>query len=361
MVANRDFLDFLSPELLYKSAACLSILTLLLVLLIYANMRHKKRLYFGRKKITEQLNTWISEALLEEDAIVISTPDWLQHYFREPAHRQYVVDSLININKNISGAAAENITAIYEQLGLKKHAFQKLKSIRSHVKARGIYELYMMGRKEAMDEISEYTDSDNDIVRIEAQIAMVGFMGFEGLSFLSKLTHPLNEWHQLQLLEQLEKLDVKELKELPFWLVSSNNYVQLFALKLADIYQQFQVHDMVVRCLSSDKEYIRSQAITTLGRIANENTIEVLKGVYDNETNNNKKNILKQLATAGSEEDVKFLMEQLKHTDDSVVLEAARAVVACSENGLEYLSFYAEGNDTLLSITNQIKYELKKR
>lgn len=361
MIDNRDFLDFLSPELLYKSAACLGVLTLVLVMLIYANMRHKKRLYFGRKKITEQLNTWISEALIEEDAIVITTPDWLQLYFRESSYRQYVVDSLININKNISGAAAENITAIYEQLGLKKHAIQKLKSIRSHVKARGIYELYMMGRKEAMLEIAKYTDSDNDIVRIEAQIAMVGFMGYEGLSFLGSLTHPLNEWHQLQLLEQLEKLDVKELKELPLWLLSDNSYVQLFALKLADIYQQFQVHDLVVRSLSSDKENIRSQAIITLGRIARENTIEILKEVYDNETNSNKKNILKQIAAAGSEEDVKFLMEELRNTDDSVVLEAARAVVACSENGMEYLSFYAEGNDTLLSIANQVKYEQRKR
>lgn len=361
MVDNRDFLDFLSPQLLFAGAACLGIMTLLLVLLIYANMRHKKRLYFGRQKITEQLNNWISEALIEEDGIVIATPSWLQHYFKESEHRQYVVDSLININKNISGAAAENITAIYEQLGLKKHALHKLKSLRSHTKARGIYELYMMGRKEAIEEISKYTDSNNDIVRIEAQIAMVGFMGFEGLSFLGSLTHPLNEWHQLQLLEQLEKLDVRELKELPYWLVSANSYVQLFALKLADIYQQFQVHDLVVRSLSSDKENIRSQAITTLGRIAREHTTDILKEVYPTETNTNKKNILKQIAAAGSEEDVKFLMEELKNTDDSVVLEAARAIVACSENGLEYLSFYAEGNDTLLSITNQIKYELKKR
>jgi len=361
VVSKRDFLDFLSPDLLFAGAAILGILTLLLVVLIFANMRQKKRLYFGRQKITEQLNNWISEALIEENGIHIEIPEWLQLYFREHAHRQYVVDSLININKNLTGSAAENITAIYEQLGLKQYAQQKLKSIRGHTKARGIYELYMMDRKEAMLEIAEYTDSDNDIVRIEAQIAMVGFMGFDGLAFLSKLTHPLNEWHQLQLLEQLEKLDVRELKELPLWLVSANDYVRLFALKLADIYQQFQVHDQVVRCLSSDDENIRSHAITTLGRIAREHTIEILKEVYDSETNNNKKNILKQIAAAGSEEDVQFLMEQLSNTDDSVVLEAGRAIVACSENGLEYLTFYAAGNSTLQSITNQIKYELKKR
>ncbi len=360
MDERQDFLDFISPEILFLAASVFLSFTFVLVVMVYAKMYSKKKLFFGRQKINEQLNHWISEALIEETAFVIDIPAWLEHYFRRSVHRHYVVDSLINIKKNISGAASENITSIYEQLGLKRDSLSKLKSMQSHNRARGIYELYMMGQKDALPLIAKYTDSNNDTVRMEAQIASVGFEGFRGLTFLSSLTHSLNDWQQLKLLEQLEKLDVEEMPELKSWLVSSNNYVKLFALKLADIYHQLDAHDLVVSCLESEKESIRSQAIKTLGRLADERTPGILKSKYDAETSSNKKNILRQLCEISTKDDLPFLLYQLNDEDDGIKLEAGRAIACCGNDGLSVLTHNIHNSETLLSISKQIKYELAR-
>jgi HEAT repeat protein len=357
---SGDFLDFITPEILFLAAGVFLFITFLLVVMIYAKMSHKKRLFFGRQKINEQLNNWISEALIEEGGIVIKVPVWLEHYFKRKDHRSYIVDTLINVKKNISGAASENITAIYEQLGLKKESLDKLKSLQWHRKARGIYELCMMGQRDALPEITKYTNSGNETVRMEAQIATVGFKGFTGLQFLGSLTQPLNDWQQLKLLEQLEKLDIEEMPELTSWLDSPNNYVKLFALKLADIYHQLHAHDLVVNCLGSENEEIRAQAIKTLGRLADDRTPEILKGQYSSETTANKKIILQQLCDVGSEADLPFLMALLTDIDDGIKIEASRAIALCDNDGFKMLVQRAGDDPVLLSISKQIKYELKK-
>ncbi len=360
MTNRHDFLDFISPPVLFLAAGIFLFFTALLVVMIYAELYRKKRLFFGRQKINEQLNAWISEALVEETVPTVKVRGWLRHYFRNEEHRHHVMDTLINVKKNLSGAASNNINAIYEQLGLKKDSLFKLKSLKWHMKARGIYELYMMGQSDAIHSIAKFTDSRNETVRMEAQTATVGFKGFEGLNFLSNLTQPLNEWQQLKLLEQLEKLDVQEMPELPSWLVSQNSYVQLFALKLADIYLQLHVHDLVVSSLDSDKENIRSQAIKTLGRIANENTAGILKDHYRSETNINKRTILRQLSELGGDDDRSFLLSQLQDGDDSIKLEAGRAIARIGYDGWEVLLANVNDDETLLSISRQIKYELAR-
>ncbi|WP_345077137.1 hypothetical protein [Nemorincola caseinilytica] len=340
---------------LYIGALFFASLTVIFVIMIYIRLYVKKRRFFAKQAMTSELNHWISEALLEETPVEIEVSPTLRHYLRKPIHRQYIADSLINVRKNISGAATGNIVRIYEQLGLKKDSLEKLRSMRWYRRSRGIYELYMMGQREAMDEIARYTNSRNEVVRNEAQTATVGFNGFAGLSFLTTLTHPLNAWQQLKLLEQLNKLDIEEMPHLPQWLTSSNAYVQLFALKLTDIYQQFAMYDLVIRCLSSPSEAIRRQATTTIRRITG-TPPAILKELFAGETAANKRNILRQFAVIGSAEDVPFLQAQLQDPDDSIKLEASRAMARCE--GWDTFEQMAVNNEVLTSIGKQVKYEM---
>ena len=142
------------------------------------------------------------------------------------------------------------------------------------------------------------------------------------------------------------------------WLRSKNEYVVQFALKLADIYRQMEVHDIVAECLQSANEKIRFQSIKTLGRIADDNTNQIFIACYEHETYDNKKNILKQLRFIGDEQCLPFLEGALKEEDDFLKLEAARAMVAISQSS-EILSKYHE-DETLLSISKQVQYEHSK-
>jgi hypothetical protein len=360
VTGQQEIQDLISPERLYAAAAFFSVITLAIVAMIYYRLYAKKRLYFGREKITEQLNEWISEALMEETAVNITVHPWLKLYFAKEIHRQYVTDSLVNIKKNLKGAASNAIVDIYLQLGLKKDSLARMRSLVWHKKARGIYELYMMGQQDVAADIERNTNSWFEGVRAEAQAATVGFKGFAGLEFLTSLTQPLNEWQQLKLLEQLHKLNVEEMPGLPGWLASPNQQVQIFALKIADIYNQFQVHDQVAELLCADSEPLRAQAIKTLGRISNEETAGILRDQYRQETTANKKLILRQMGIAGSELDRNFLLDRMNEEDDGLKLEAMRALAQCDAEGWEELLPLVAGDAVLNSISKQVLYELEQ-
>lgn len=356
---NKDsFFDFLTAAHLYWGASVFAAITVTFVVLIYANLHIRKKRYFSQQDISDRLNNWIGEALVDEVPFKYSDVPWLDLYLKSNYNRQHVTDCLINLRKNLNGAASDRLISIYEELGLQHDARTKLRSRRAHIKCRGIYELYMMRQQDAIPEIEQYLDSPVTAVRMEAQTAFVGFFGFKGLSFLSAQTYPLNDWQQLKLLEQLRTFPQEELPDLVLWLRSANDYVKRFALKLADIYQKLEVHNIVVICLSSIDERVRYQAITTLGRIANEKTAAILTAKYAEETLTNKANILRQLAVIGTESDVPFLIERLREQDDNVKLEAGRAIARCVGSGIDILDRHAAGDETLISISKQIKYEL---
>lgn len=360
MTGQQEIVEFISPARLYAAAAFFSVVTLAVVALIYYRLYAKKRLHFGHAKITEQLNDWISEALTEETTVNVTMQPWLALYFAKEAHRQYVTDSLINVKKSLKGAASNSIVEIYLKLGLKKDSLARMRSLAWQKKARGIYELYMMGQQDMAADIERNTNSWFESVRAEAQTAIIGFKGFAGLEFLSRLTQPLNDWQQLKLLEQLHKLNVEEMPGLPGWLASPNIQVQIFALKIADIYNQFQVHDQVAELLSSESEQLRGQAIKTLGRIGNEETTGILKDQYRQETNVNKKLILRQIGVAGSELDRYFLLDRMNEEDDGLKLEAMRAMAQCDAEGWEELQSEVVKDAILHSIAKQVIYELEQ-
>lgn len=355
---NSDaFLRFISPSHLYFAATIIASMTVIIVMMIYVFLYVKKRRFRIKARVEIMLNEWISDALTEGELAELSMPEDIANYLKKPVIRQFIIDTLININKNVTGSIAANIIKLYLTLELKEDSIRKLRSGVWHKRARGIYELYMMRQASELQDILEYTNSKNEFVRMEAQTAIIGLSGFNGLVFLDTLSYPLYEWQQIKLLEQLNTMDPGNLNRLPLWLTSENNYVVHFALKLAEIYQQFQVHDNVVSCLGSDIEKIRGQAVKTLGSIAMEDTIQILKRQYDEETITNKKIILEQFVVHGSDEDLEFLNARMEEVDDSLKLEAARAIAAISDKAFSDLEYFNSGDGIILSIIKQVKYE----
>lgn len=306
----------------------------------------------------ERLNEWISEMVVEGSLPEIMLFADLEKFLRKKNNRHFIIKSLINIKKNLTGMGADTTIYLYEALHLREDSLKSLKSSLWYHKARGIYELYMMNQQGDTDAIFTYTNDDNEYVRMEAQTAIIGFAGFEGLVFLDTLSYPLHEWQQIKLLEQLAAMDTVAMPHLPLWLQSSNQYVVQFALKLADIYQQFSVHDTVALCLDSPNEKIRHQAIKTLGRLAQEQTAAILCSRYSGETPDNQLEIVKQLIMTGSSDELPFLLERLKEEDDNLVLEAGRAIVTIDRKGWALLEQGLIEGQKLPSIFKQIKYEL---
>jgi hypothetical protein len=335
---REDFLQFITAERLYAATTVFVTLTVLMVIMIYVYLYLKKKRFFVKKRISEILDEWISEALLEEDDMGHTplTPELID-YFTDVRNRQYAIDLLISVRKNIIGQAAKNIVRLYEQLALPEDSKRKFKSDSWYIKAKGIYELYMMNQRDMKEEIAAYTNDDHEYVRTEAHTATIAFSGFAGLNFMGRLSYPLDDWQQLKILEQLISIDPEDMPELPVWLKSANDYVVIFALKLTEIYYQLHAHDEVVPCLDHTSERVRRQAIITLARISGDETASVLIQRFDNETPGNQRIILQQLKKIGGDKDLWFLERQLDNEDDLLKLESALSMAQCCTNGFELL------------------------
>lgn len=312
----------------------LSVIMVVLILTFQIFKKHRIRREFT---IESELNNWLAEVLLDEDKMLPALTPRLALYFKNSRNHSFITGKLITIRKNISGKGLANISQIYLSTGLKESSVNKLRSLTWAAKTKGIYELYMMDQHDMDLEIRRYTNSSNEIERMEAQIAALSFSGFEGLQFLDTLTHPLTEWQQLKLDEQLEGIDVQPIKGLEEWLRSGNHYVVRYALKLTANYQQLQVHQEVADCLYHEDEKIRTEAIMTLASLANPSTAGILIKHYEQETTFNKSNILSALRSVAGEEEIDFLLSVLLQSDNDLKLQAAIVLGQNTKSGVELL------------------------
>lgn len=327
--------DTIHPELLYLYTA-LFIAGILLILLrtsILARKRRKK--FLVEQQVQSVFDEWLSHLLTEDfpHDDTFKTPEWLAPGPKNRIARQYAINQLISTKKNLIGLAGRNIVWLYEKMRLKADSIAKFRSPVWHIKAAGIYELYMMEQQDMQAAIAKHTNHRNAYVRMEAQTAVLAFAGFEGLIFLDTLTRPMNEWQQLKLIEQLTPLDPGNLEHLHIWLNAGNPDVVLFALKLAGLYQQLQVLHDVVLLLKDHREKLREQAIRTLERVGDQNTPSILIQRYAVETAGNRKTILESLASMATDHELPFLSTLLEKGDPDTQLQAARIMMKCCSNG----------------------------
>jgi hypothetical protein len=339
MASNYLIINFFNPKELYLISLGLILVSIILIALIFQILTVKRRRLLLEKSIEESLDSWIMGVILEEDlSIVPEVSNNLQAYLLKKSNHPFIINKLIVVCKNLSGSSFDKIIYLYQQYGFRESSLKKFYSSKWFKKARGIHELYMMNQRDMEDEIKRFTNSKNEFIRIEAQTAIISFNGFEGLTFLDLLTQPITEWHQLKLIEQLNVFTAQPIEGIETWLKSANSYVIMFALKLVAVYQQLHMHDQVAQCLDHPLEKIRTQAINTLARVANNTTVVILINQYNKEATFNQRKILLNLKSLAEESERHFLLEQLGNPDDNIKLLVSEILATNTLNGLELLA-----------------------
>jgi hypothetical protein len=151
---------------------------------------------------------------------------------RRKAARAVLTDQLMSGKKALSGSAGANLIRLYTQFGLEADSLRKLSDPAWHRKAQGVQELALMEQRRQVRRIYRLTNTRNDIVRMEAQAAIVQLYGFDGLRFLDVIVQPISEWQQIHLLRLLSKTQGSPSEKLADWLKSENGTVRSFARKL---------------------------------------------------------------------------------------------------------------------------------
>ncbi|MDM8161848.1 hypothetical protein QUH73_18675 [Labilibaculum sp. K2S] len=225
--------------------------------------------------------------------------------------RQIMIDEILKMKKNLSGAGLEDLYKLYEELRLYKDSYKKLTNNHFQLMVMGIRELSEMNHKVYYRSIYRCTNHVQEDVRIEAQLAIVRLFGVKGLRFLSRVTYTISEWQQMTLLYLLTNMKNERPVDIERWLDSKNDSVVIFSLRLADKYNCFELLEKIGHCLYHPNETVKIQAVLCLKNIYNENTELELLAYYQVVSKRVQIAVLEVLKSLATQDSVFFLYKYL--------------------------------------------------
>lgn len=299
-----------------------------------------KRSVESNKKLWQQsIAAIISQAIFftnhDDEPVDISYR--IEMLLQKPIFRNCVINELIQAKKNLSGTSTTNLKKLYEVLELNNYSFTKLNNAKPHIKAKGIQELAILEQKKYVKEIFRLTNHEVELVRNEAQCALVSFYGFLGLRFLNVTTYPISQWQQIQLLNKLTGVKPANFDVIKKWIVSPNESVRIFALKLAAFFNCYDVYDDVVNCLKSRSLQMRLSALEYLKKLPQQDTADQIITYYRFENKIYKLAVIEALKDMGCEKQIPFLLKQLHDKDDDIKAAAARSLALLHPSGTAFL------------------------
>ncbi len=293
MIINNGILEYIEKfPFLVQLAYILScvLFTAIIVLTIYlkiirSSLRKKHEI---RVKLKADYEALLIEYLYSGDETneISEIQELIINKLKKVIHskfnRKIIISIIYNLMNEVSGEMSDSIKTLYFKTGLYNYAQNRLKNKNWYIIAKGIGELTRFKIGEAHDDVAKFITHQRSEVRKETQLYLVNLFRFNGLTFLNDLKTPLSEWAQVQLLETLQKFDDQQICDIKPWLKSSNNTVVLFALKLAQIYNQFEVKDTLIELLSHNEKTIRLQVIEVLTHLYGIEAKEMLKANFNN-------------------------------------------------------------------------------
>lgn len=335
MIDYQYFIDYFEEfpflvQLVWRISVVLFLTIILLTIylkVIRYHLRKKENEYKTFKKEYEALlveylyadkeNEQISN---EQQSIILKIKTHIPIKYK----RKMVISVLYNLMNEVSGEMADSIKTLYYQTGLIDYALTRLKNKNWFVIAKGIGELRRFKVEEAHDEVAKFIKHPKNEVRKETQLYLVNLFRFEGLSFLNELKTPLSEWAQLQLLEVLQKFDDQQICDIKPWLKSKNDTVVLFALKLAQLYNQFEVKDILIELLSHKEKEIRICVIEVLTNLYGIEAKEMLKTNFNQLSIEEQLSFFKLLENLVDPSDETFIEQHLFHKNFEIQLLALK-------------------------------------
>jgi hypothetical protein len=324
----------------FISAIYISLLALVLLFVFILGMViYKKSIERKRKMWRDPIATIISQVIFftEEESETFDIDFGNKKLLQNDLFRQCLIEEVIHARKNLTGTATTNLKKLYEILNLDKDSFKKVNSKRWHIKVKGLQELSVMEQVKYVKPIFRLTNNKNELVRAEAQSALISFYGFPGLRFLNITTYPISQWHQIQLLNNLHGPKPDNLDSIKKWLRSPNESVINFSLKLATFYNCYNVYESVINCLQHPGIQVRLGALDYLKKMPREDTPEKIIEIYPSGNKKIKLLILDILKEAGTEKQLLFLLKQLHNADNDIKASAAKTLSCLHPLGTAFL------------------------
>jgi len=325
------FITILYVVILYSIVTLITLL--IIILLNRGRMQREQKL---KEYLKEEYQQKLMDYLFEKDKLDQAFLD-LERIASNKFNRQILIDQMIDLSINLKGEIKEVINKLYLLLGLMKDSLEKAYSRKWHENVKGFRELAFMGIREANERIIESLNSNNEILRMEAQIAMVSLSDDNPYHFLHLMEKPLAIWEQITLHELLiqHNLKVPAFKQ---WFESENISVLIFALEMASWFKQKGAGSAIIRLFEHENDEVRRTAYKVCGEIRLKSSLPAMKKIYEGESDKNKLEILNAFARIPEERHLNFLKSVLDMEEDvQLQILATKAMENTDEPGISML------------------------
>ena len=287
-----------------------------------------------QKKLREQYQGKLTNFLLTDERTFKEVVNLAR--IRKREKRQILIGELLNLQSNVSGEANKKLSNLYYALQLDRDSLKKLKQLDWIIKTKGLKEISQMDVKRAIPRIDRFLNVKNDVLRSEAQLALVRLNVNDPFSFLDRLTKFFTQWEQLHIhtIVKRHKIIVPDFSR---WFDSKNDSVVIFAVKMATIYYQTHCAKDLVELLSHPNTAVRNIAIQSIGLMSLQELDKQLMQIYADEDYQNKLAIIKSLQQIPDGKQIEFLTNVISEKDFNLQLEAARALYNMGNSGRERL------------------------
>lgn len=269
--------------------------------------------------------------------------------------RNLILRELVSLYKNLTGDIAVRAKDLYYELKLTEETMKALKYGRCSEKVRAIQEAASFNYKASMPLIHKFIDSGNEVLRMEAQIAMIKLDDSpDALLFLKFYEYTLSEYEYIHIINAIEhgnqNINLETLFE------SSNDTVVIFALRLSGLLGQVTNYDRIIELLRHGSPKIREAAIFALGQLSLPQSVGPLMDFYQIETHRNKINILKVIQRLPIQSCQPWLIKTIKEEHDySIRLAALKALQNTNRAGEDIIKIsFVEADYELCSLIRHV-------
>jgi hypothetical protein len=348
---------FLISMILFVILFSLTSMTLALVTVLFNRNKMVKR----EKKVQylkEEYQTMLVNYLFAKEV----SQEFVQRIKKVASNnfnRKVLIDQMIDLSITLTGEEKERLKDLYMILRLDQDSYKKAMGRKWHIKAKGFRELAFMNISTANDEIRRCLSSRNDVLRMEAQFAMIRLNTENSFEFLNHLDKNYTLWEQLNVYETItfHHLNLPDFERL---LLSENSSIVMFSLRMIKIFKLNKAYNSLIQLLTHKDPEVRNLTIQVIGFLKMNEALPHLKKIYKNETYDNCLAIIQAFASINDENMLNFLKLVLDKEDDvQLQIEAAIAINKAGVKGSETLNKLLQSDYKNYQII--VKHVLDKR
>lgn len=305
---------------------------IILLIVILLNRRRMEKEAKLRQYLLEQYQSLIIDYLFGN-----AGSDAFRSIASDNYRRQVLIDQMIDVSVNLKGDSEDKLTRLYKELGLDRDSIRRARNRKWHLRIKGFRELAFMGIKDANDEMYKSLNARNEILRMEAQIALVRLSDKEHFDFLSQLEKPFSLWEQITLHDLILQHNVP-VPEFRKWLSSANPTVVMFALRMIREFKQRDAEPEVKIALLHRDHRVSQLAVEVSGDLDMRGTLDTMKRMYKFQDYNGCLEIVKSMGKMPEQAMMGFLKLVLDKEDDvQLQIEAVKAIENMGEEGVKAL------------------------